>query len=833
MKVKVALGSDIRVWRRKQDDMQSLKNFASKSFEQLLGVDFLLTYEDDEGERVTLTDDEDLTEAFECAEEEKRKSLKVFIILTKQAQGIEPGAFQPVQKVVTETKSGEEIVSEPGEERKVDEITEVKAKPLKDTQTPQTNDPATRLNRSDPALRRRQPARQRSVDISQIEGLPTRQSVVQWVRQLLPLLADHGVTDELKDALPELFVSLDAGDELGTAIQSMIARCSVLQEQAAVQEFMRHVQSKVAPLSGEIVPHVLRLGVPGMSEIVAHLATVASQWQSGVSNLHFDMTPIFLKLWPAFIAKMESQNQGPCDVWLDKIKLPAFTGVFKNSFKESEIRDSSFKETPFAPTKMNAAAPPYKQKFSSTVPNYRLAAVEDDNRWSKTNKGTSWRNSRFRRKGRGGRQNAWGRNGRQQSFTPQHSFNPYPNFPPNPYSASVPNHRIQNRQHQNYNYQSDFPNYRSSSQNQAYHSSVTRWDNLPPVGHTQSLRRPISRKGNDGDFKNNQWDRGMPPPQAPNFGRNLSRKSNNDEKKSGIRISATPLKAEFIDHVNIPLRSKYLPTQKLLKKWCVRNVGGESWDGQDVSLHFTKGDSFLPTRTVFKVPSCKSGSLCELSAMIKTPTEVGRYTAYFRLVKGETFFGPRIWVDIHVVKTEEELAKDDEQTAKRLERFEKQQTILRESPMNPHRHSARRSKTKSSSVRETTRRSRKKSSIKSTDNHNEESFSALGLVEIPVPSSRIIIKKSEKRTDDVPKTPKSPIERLDFPKRGNILVNEIEPKPEPKPKTPDTPYQEQLRELESMGFGQQPDGSLLKLLNQHKGDVNRVVDDILSQQHKV
>eukprot|EP00493_Phyllostaurus_siculus_P004228 UN04248 len=101
------------------------------------------------------------------------------------------------------------------------------------------------------------------------------------------------------------------------------------------------------------------------------------------------------------------------------------------------------------------------------------------------------------------------------------------------------------------------------------------------------------------------------------------------------------LNAEFVQHVNIPLRSKYLPEQKLLKKWCVRNVGSDDWDKR-VMLEFTKGTESLPTKNTFPVPECSSGSLCELSAMIMTPKEPGRYTSYFRLSREGTFFGPRI-----------------------------------------------------------------------------------------------------------------------------------------------------------------------------------------------
>ena len=44
MKVKVAFGSDIRIWRKKVENFNSLVSFVENSFEQL-NEDFLITYE--------------------------------------------------------------------------------------------------------------------------------------------------------------------------------------------------------------------------------------------------------------------------------------------------------------------------------------------------------------------------------------------------------------------------------------------------------------------------------------------------------------------------------------------------------------------------------------------------------------------------------------------------------------------------------------------------------------------------------------------------------------------------------------------------------------------
>lgn len=81
MKVKVQFGSDIRRWRYPDSKRyQSLLQFVKQTFNFLDERLFYLQFEDDEGERLTLTSEADFEDAFSCALQEGRKSLKIFIV---------------------------------------------------------------------------------------------------------------------------------------------------------------------------------------------------------------------------------------------------------------------------------------------------------------------------------------------------------------------------------------------------------------------------------------------------------------------------------------------------------------------------------------------------------------------------------------------------------------------------------------------------------------------------------------------------------------------------------------------------------------------------------
>lgn len=292
-------------------------------------------------------------------------------------------------------------------------------------------------------------------------------------------------------------------------------------------------------------------------------------------------------------------------------------------------------------------------------------------------------------------------------------------------------------------------------------------------------------------------------------GNNDNNRFENLQKKE-VRVSTTPLKADFIDHVNIPLRSKYLAGQRLLKKWCVRNVGADAWD-ESVKLKFTKGDDTLPTKKIFSVPNCDSGALCELSALIETPENPGRYTAYFRLNRGDINFGPRIWVDVHVVATEEELVTEaDDQTQKRLEIIDNRASVTRPQP-------SRRSTPK---LRKSLSKSQRSTKIKKPSAHGHSSLnnldldvgsSSLGYVNIPIFASKQQTNGSPDRS----------------PCRNSKLNKDAEEfKPMIKNSNRDM-YAEQIKELYNMGFDNHDD-RIPTLLKQHQGDMTKVIEVLVA-----
>jgi len=733
MKVKVSYGSDIRIWRRDKDSFSALKIFVEQSFEQLKD-DFLLTYDDDEGDRVTITDDIGLEEAFDVAKYLNLRSLRIKVELIKHAQRIEePGAGDaPVLK-------GEENVSEPGV-----------GVPLNHG-VPRYYDNKEQEEDDDGAL----DVQLFSTPTDQLEGAPPKQTIQYWVSSLLPLLGEVGVQEELEGAIPTLIQTLDQGDNIETALQTMITQCELLQQQDIIQEFMRHTQMMVGPVSDEIVPAILTLGAPGLTKMISKLCTVSRKWRAGVSNLKFNVTPFLAAIWPSFIQKLQASNQMPCEINLADIPLCRAPSLRQ---KESSVR--------FEPSSLMSSGDEDMVKHDSK---FRLEKVANGTE-EEFEKPRSWHHSRGRRghhRGFRGRWHGFKCRARGRSPRRDHGFwhsQTYGNQMHNSHHQQIPSESFTAFTATPY-----MPNPEEVGHhpNESYQKSFTApW----AAQHTTHNRHPPNQRFSQAFSGPSRFD---------------NRKSNRLEQpqKDEIRISTTPLKAEFIDHVNIPLRSKYLPKQKLLKKWCVRNVGQDDWDNR-VFLEFTKGSEDLPTKRRFPVPTCKSGHLCELSAMIKTLEKPGRYTAYFRLVREGTFFGPRIWVDVHVVGTEEELTHDDEQTQKRLERLETRASAQRASA------------TRSSAKR--VRTSARRSKTKKKDN-SEAQGSSLGLVGFPV-----------------------------FDKKNSTLNKDAEafvPLTSTELRSKKSKYDGKLEAIHNMGF-HSGDDKLCSLLDKYEGDVARVVEDL-------
>eukprot|EP01084_Bolivina_argentea_P205057 350332_1 len=113
LKVKVNNNDDTRLWRNASpNDFEGLCSFISTTWNN---TNFIAQYEDDEGDLITIASIQDLKDAFDFAQEENKKSLKIFVQNTqKRSPQPQPQPSQP------------QIQSEPESEPQLEEKQEAK-----------------------------------------------------------------------------------------------------------------------------------------------------------------------------------------------------------------------------------------------------------------------------------------------------------------------------------------------------------------------------------------------------------------------------------------------------------------------------------------------------------------------------------------------------------------------------------------------------------------------------------------------------------------------------------------------------------------------------------
>lgn len=106
---------------------------------------------------------------------------------------------------------------------------------------------------------------------------------------------------------------------------------------------------------------------------------------------------------------------------------------------------------------------------------------------------------------------------------------------------------------------------------------------------------------------------------------------------------------------NLPARSEVMPSQTLIKTWQVQNNGSVAWPS-GIKLRYLRGT--LPSlENEFDVAgSVAPGQTVDVSAVVRTPAQGGRFRALFRLVDSDgAKFGPRLWCDLVVASVSSEL----------------------------------------------------------------------------------------------------------------------------------------------------------------------------------
>jgi len=123
--------------------------------------------------------------------------------------------------------------------------------------------------------------------------------------------------------------------------------------------------------------------------------------------------------------------------------------------------------------------------------------------------------------------------------------------------------------------------------------------------------------------------------------------------KDSISTKKKKVTAEFVTDVTLPDRTYYPLDTVLTKTWRMRNNGEYEW-GDHVELVFFKGNESLSLEQRYQVVNASPGQAVEVSAVIKTPTKPGRYCSYYRLQRNGEYFGPRVWVDIFAVDEQQQ-----------------------------------------------------------------------------------------------------------------------------------------------------------------------------------
>lgn len=113
--------------------------------------------------------------------------------------------------------------------------------------------------------------------------------------------------------------------------------------------------------------------------------------------------------------------------------------------------------------------------------------------------------------------------------------------------------------------------------------------------------------------------------------------------------AAQPLQATFVRECNLQDRTEVCPNKTLVKIWELQNSGAMAWPA-GTKLTYARGD--LPSvENSFDVAGpVEPGKTVQVSAVVRTPSNPGRYRAFFKLEDNQNNrFGPRLWCDVTVV----------------------------------------------------------------------------------------------------------------------------------------------------------------------------------------
>lgn len=718
MKIKVVFNEVTRRWRSSEDEISfdNLVTYVKKNWVHL-PAKMGLTFVDEEGDQITITNDADLEEALNVAHEDCRTSLKISVIdlLEPPADG-----FVVLGGEVSQSEDSDEfdaeVLDEAEEPLKVidepvtkcqdinDSIEEPVAAPVNEAGEPmRTEDTHMEQKTLEPTDNS-----SKHIDLSeQKEEEPTEEPSIDLKAMANDFFKDTLVEAALPGIVDVLFNALRAGDELRTAIDLALASFPDVMNHKFIQTALPFLPAYL-PRITPVVPFLLLLGPEAAKKSIEGLKQVVTKCFNTACGVEkdIDISSIMKKCCPNMINLMESGLRNGQEQLVDVTTLLNQFGLAMPDLEtqaaadlerreEAEAREAGLTVHTGITCDGCDTEPIVGARFKSAViPDFDLCescvgrgvdahpkeypmikmntSMQDMLKKDMQMKGLREFMCQFRR-GRwggrcGGRGRGFGGRGRGR-FGGRGGGCPWRRWAQNGRSET----EWAAEKAAFWKKKSEW--FKNDSEWAAEQANCGKGD---WAAKKAALWKQKSEKFAE---KAAQWERSSANPAnqswegahpgAEQHGWRPVRPRQCEERPT-YNMSAAPVapharpdkhRAAFIADVTIPDRSICAPAQTLVKTWKMRNTGKTAWEG--VCLEFIKGEpSLIPDFdkkvdvgahiVVAQVGKVLAGQAIDVSTHINTPKGAGRYTAYFRLMNQfQERFGPKIWVDIVVQKQQD------------------------------------------------------------------------------------------------------------------------------------------------------------------------------------
>jgi len=618
MKVKVILENDIRRWRynASQSKLSSLREFVATSFAL---TDFWLQYEDDEGDRLTLSSETDFEDAFTCAHEQDRKSLKIYVIHGSAASS------QRVQ--ADENNNNAHSPPNGGCSSDTKKCFEIKAAAIDFLSNPEIVKLLPDLHRRifEEIKKGKQEAETTEAKSSE-DGDGADDTTPQWD-------SPESIEKIIRDILSteDKFQPIVEHTLYSSKLDSMIP----------------HIARKISAH----LPFLMNFSCEAIAAWIPHLASVLGHGFNTFNSFDTDMPSAMSTFFPLMCSFMSQHGDysglaGFCDADdRDSNGDVIHYNVQCDSCLTSPIKGARFKCVKCRNFDLCGQC----ESFGKHDPNHPMIKF-----------------------------NHSARNVGAPPFDGLHEimrlFGPSA-FPPPPHGHAPPHHPPHApwfgaghhgwrrrggaqrwcQQQQQQQHSEDTSSQQGGWCNQDRgHRAWRKWNRW----QQQQQQQPHQQQQGGNPWEMHHWQQwcnnrhNNMNDNASVISSTLSSKAS-DGGKHGQQQQPKKIKvmADFVKDVTLPDRTYYPTDTVLTKTWKMKNNGEHEW-GDNVELVFFKGNESLTLEKRYPVVSAKPGQEVEVSAVIKTPDKPGRYCSYYRLQRNGEYFGPRVWVDIFAVDEE-------------------------------------------------------------------------------------------------------------------------------------------------------------------------------------